>query len=127
MSRNPRRVGARRSATRGDRGSVTVELAVGLPVVVLILLATLAGVSAVTTKLECVDAARQAARAAARGEPGEAAGKRAAPAGATVVISVEGDLVRATVRSRSRPLGGLVPSLHMSATAVAQREPGVAS
>lgn len=119
--------GGRRSALRGERGSATVELAVGLVAVVLVLLSTMTGVSAVVTRLECVDAARQAARAEARGESGETAGRRAAPAGASVVVTVDGDLVRATVRSRSRALGGLVPQLSVSATAVAQREPGITS
>lgn len=127
MTGRSRRPVASPRARRNDRGSVTVEMAVGMIAVVLVLLTALTGVSAAVTHLECVDAARQAARAAARGEAGEVVGKRAAPAGATVVVTTDGDLVRATVRSRTRPLGGLVPRLTLSATAVAQREPGVAS
>ena len=48
----------------------------------LLLFAGLTAVSAVTTKAQCVDAAREAALAAARGERGAAAGQRVAPPGA---------------------------------------------
>lgn len=122
---SPRRHGAVRTRRRGDRGSVTVELAVGLPALVLLLFAALTAVSAVVTKLECVDAAREAARAAARGEPGEPAGRRVAPDGAVVTVRVEGETVRATVSSRVRPLGPYLPGIPVTAAAVAEREPGV--
>ncbi len=55
-----------RPAGSADRGSVTAELAVALPALVLLLLAGLTAVQAVTVQLRCVDAAREAARAAAR-------------------------------------------------------------
>ncbi len=103
---------------------MTAELAVGLPALVVLLLAALTAVSAVVTKLECVDAAREAARAAARGEPGEAAGRRVAPDGAVVTVASDGELVRATVSSRVRPLGPHLPGIEVTATAVAEREPG---
>jgi Flp pilus assembly protein TadG len=111
--------------SRIDRGSVTAEFAVAMPAVILLLLAGLMAVSAVLTKLECVDAARQAARAAARGESGVAAGSRAAPPGAAVSVSARGGQVRATVRAAVRPLGAGLPGLTVSATAVAEPEPGV--
>ncbi|MGA8114408.1 MAG: TadE family type IV pilus minor pilin [Actinocatenispora sp.] len=95
-----------------------------MPAVVLLLLAALTAVSAVMTKLECVDAARQAARAAARGESGVVAGSRAAPAGATVTMRLGGGTVRATVRAAVRPLGSLTPGFTVSASAVAEAEPG---
>ncbi len=115
---------ARRSGM--DRGSVTAELAVGLPALVLLLLAGLTAVLVVLAKLECVDAAREAARAAARGDSGVTAGGRVAPHGATVSVGPDGDLVRVTVRTAVRPLGGHLPGFTVSATAVAQPEPGVA-
>ena len=68
----------RRWADR-DRGSFTAELAAGLPALVLLLLAGLAAVGAVTIKAQCVDAAREAALAASRGEPGVPAGVGSAP------------------------------------------------
>jgi len=121
-----RRVGAfrRRSGDR-DCGSATVELAVGLPVVVILLAAALTAITAVTAQLRCVDAAREAARAAARGDPDAAAiGRRVAPAGAQVSVTTEGNDVRATVRVRVRPVGRLIDGPTVQATAVAAREPG---
>ena len=109
-----------------ERGSATAELAVGLPAVLLLLFLGLTAVGAVTTKLECVDAARQAALAASRGESGPQAGQRAAPAGAEVSVVVEGDIVVATVRAPVPLLGARLPAISVAETAVAAREPGVA-
>jgi hypothetical protein len=106
----------------GERGSVTAELAAAMPVLVLLLLAGLTGVSAVITELRCVDAAREAARAAARGEPGVPAGQRAAPSGATVEIRFDGDTVQATVRAKVHPLGPHLPGFTVDGTAVAALE-----
>jgi Flp pilus assembly protein TadG len=102
---------------------VTAELAVALPVLLLLLLAGLTSVNAVATKLRCVDAAREAARATARGESGLAAGGRAAPDGAVISVDGSGDVVRATVRAVARPLGGRLPGFSIEAYAVAAREP----
>jgi hypothetical protein len=107
-----------------DRGSVTAELAMAFPVVVLLLLVGLTGISALLAKLRCVDAAREAARTAARGEAGEPAGQRAAPAGATISVRVEGDTVTAVVRVPVRPLVPLLPTFTVEADAVAAVEPG---
>lgn len=107
-----------------DRGSVTAELAVGLPALVLLVLAALTAVSAVVTKLQCVDAAREAARTAARGEAGEPAGRRAAPAGARIAVAVQEGTVRATVSVQMRPLGPYLPGVPVTGVAVAEREPG---
>jgi hypothetical protein len=106
-----------------DRGSVTVELAVALPVLVLLLLAGLSAVDAVATKMRCVDAAREAARAEARGEPGAPAGQRAAPNGASVQVNGGDDTVSATVTVAVRPFGPALPGFAVAATAVAAREP----
>jgi hypothetical protein len=107
-----------------DAGSATVELAVSLPALVLMLFAALTAIMAVRTQLECVDAAREAARSAARGESGTAAGARVAPDGASVDVSVGSDTVRTTVSVRLNPLGGRLPGLDITATAVAAMEPG---
>ncbi|GAA1362386.1 hypothetical protein [Catellatospora chokoriensis] len=93
--------------SRRDRGSATAELAVALPAVVLLLVTGIGAVAAVTVKLGCVAAARDAALTAARG--GGASG------GASV--NVTGDTVTATVRRSIR-----VTELTCSATAA--REPG---
>lgn len=108
---------------RDERGSVTAELAVAMPVLVLLLLAGLAAVNAVATKLRCVDAAREAARAQARGDEGLSAGRRAAPDGAVVTVDGHGEVVRATVRAVVHPLGGRLPGIGIEAFAVAAREP----
>jgi Flp pilus assembly protein TadG len=115
--------GDARRRTR-DRGSATAELAMGLPALLVLLFAGLTAVGAVTTKLQCVDAAREAALAAARGEPGTEAGQRAAPAGADVSVIVEGDTVTATVHAPVPLVGGRLPGLRVDASAVAAAEPG---
>ncbi|MEV1287756.1 TadE family type IV pilus minor pilin [Micromonospora sp. NPDC049679] len=114
----------RRRLAGRDRGSFTAELAAGLPALVLLLLAGLTAVSAVTTKAQCVDAAREAALAASRGEPGAAAGERAAPPGAAISVSVDGDVATATVRAPVRALGARLSRLTVEAVAVAAVEPG---
>jgi hypothetical protein len=92
---------------------------------VLLLLVGLTAVNGVTTKLRCVDAAREAALAAARGEPGGSAGQRSAPPGAVVTVTVDGDWVVVTVRAPVRAVGAPLPRLTAEATAVAAVEPGV--
>ncbi|MEJ3749756.1 TadE family type IV pilus minor pilin [Actinomycetes bacterium KLBMP 9797] len=109
---------------RRDRGSFTAELAAGLPALMLLLFGGLTAVNAVTTKAHCVDAAREAALAAARGEPGVAAGRRAGPPAADVTVTVDGDVVVATVRAAVRPLGVRLPRVTVTANAVAAVEPG---
>ncbi len=99
----------------------------GLPALVLMIFIAMTAVTAVLTQLRCVDAAREAARAAARGESGVAAGRRVAPEGASVAVTEAGGTVRAEVRTRIHPLGGRLPGLEVDATAVAAVEPGLAA
>ena len=96
-----------------------------LPALVLLLLAGLTAVNAVTTQLRCVAAARDVALAVARGEPGAEAGPGNAPDGATIVVIRDGNTVRASVRAPVAPVGGLLPGLTVSAVAVAAVEPGL--
>lgn len=110
---------------RLDRGSATAELAAGLPVVILLLLFGLTTVGAVTTRVQCVDAAREAARVAARGGDGVHAGRVAAPGGADVAVTTGADTVVATVRAPVPLLGARLPGLVVTASAVAAVEPGV--
>lgn len=119
----PPGLGRPSGAFADDRGSATAELAASLPALVLMVLTALTAVTAVRTQLECVDAAREAARAAARGEPGVAAGTRAAPSGSSVTVTNHGDTVRATVRATIRPLGPRLPGFTVEAVAVAAKEP----
>lgn len=79
-----------------------------------------AGVSAVVMQMRCVDAAREIARLAARGDPGAATHAAAlAPPGAAVQLRRDGEYVVATVVARPALLAGLV----ISGEAVAALEP----
>jgi hypothetical protein len=103
---------------------VTAEFAVVLPVLVLVLAAVVGAGSAGVAKLRCIDAARSAARLAARHEPAAAAAaaRSAGPEGAVVQLSTTGDLVRVRVTARVRlPLPGR-PTVELAAEAVANIE-----
>jgi len=108
-----------------DRGSFTAELAAGLPALMLLLFAGLTAVGAVTTKGQCVDAAREGAVAAARGEAGAAAAARVAPDGAAIDLGGDAETVTVSVRAPIRVLGGGLPVITVAATAVAAREPAI--
>ena len=106
---------------------VTAETAVVLPVLLLVLAAAVATVTAVGAQLRCVDAAREGARAAARGEASSvvlAVARQAAPDGASVDVVEEADDVRVRVSVRVAPLGPLPLRVRLSAEVVAAREPG---
>ena len=92
----------------GDRGSVTVEAALALCSLVAVLALVLAAVSAVAAQLRCIDAAREAARLTARGEPdrAEKIARRIAPRGAVVAVTVRGDEVTARVSATGVPQPG---------------------
>lgn len=99
---------------------VTAELAVALPALVLVLTCCLSGLAAVIDQVRCVDAARLAARAAARGDsPGavRADAVKAAPAGAMVSITAAGQQVRVVVTVTAGGWAGFLPSFDLSATA----------
>jgi Flp pilus assembly protein TadG len=106
-----------------DRGSTTAELAVGLPALILFLLFALGAVDAVLARMQCVDAARDAALGAARGGDGEAIGRARAPRGALVSVTVDGEFARASVRLDVRPLGAHLPGVTVTADSVAEIEP----
>jgi Flp pilus assembly protein TadG len=115
----------RRRWPGGDRGAFTAELAAGLPALMLLLFAGLTAVGAVTAKTQCVDAAREGALAAARGEPGAEAAAAVAPPGAAIDVVTGTATVTVTVRSRIRALGDAVPFIEVTASATAAREPGL--
>jgi Flp pilus assembly protein TadG len=111
---------------RRDGGMATAELAVVLPTLVLVVAAALTMVSVVLAQVRCVDAAREAARAAARGEPAgviRSAAIRVAPPGSAVAVGGAGEEVLVTVSARAGRVGGLLPAFRVSASAVALREP----
>jgi predicted ABC-type ATPase len=93
----------------------------GIASLVVVLVCCLAGVSAVSMQIRCVDAAREAARLAARGDERSAvdAARRIAPGGSRVQVRRDGDFVVATVVSHSK----MLPALDISAKAVSAAEP----
>ncbi|GAB2936203.1 apoptosis inhibitor [Rhodococcus aerolatus] len=105
----------------GDRGAVTVESAIAIGSITAVLVLALAGLMAVAAQVQCLDAAREAARLVARGEAGRAASVAAqvAPAGAQVEVSTGADLVTVRVSASAR----LLPGLELSGVAVAVPEP----
>src|SRR3954466_11152797 len=110
-----------------EAGMVTAETAVVLPVLLLVLAGAVAAVVLVGAQLRCVDAAREAARAAARGEPAAAVARiadGAAPDGATSTLGGDGETVTVTVTVTVSPLGPLPWHVAVSATATGVREPG---
>lgn len=113
-------------AGRRARGSVTAELALALPGVVLLLVALLTAASAALTQVRVADAARAGARAAALGEPfAVVAGLTAQLAGADAVVEVRGDggyVVVDVTQDLPGPLG--LADLRARASARAVPEPG---
>lgn len=88
-----------------DRGMVTAEMAVLAPFGVAFALLLLWVVSLGLTQVQLVDAAREAARLVARGEPvahASEVARRQAPPDATVRVSGRGGLVTVRVSARSR-------------------------
>jgi hypothetical protein len=86
-----------------------------------VLVLCLAGITALSMQVRCVDAAREAARLAARGDGGSAVdvARRIAPAGAVVQVQRDGEFVVATVVAHSN----LLPTLDIGAKAVSAAEP----
>jgi hypothetical protein len=116
---------ARRCWAPGDdRGAVTVEAALALCSLMVVLALALGAVASVGAQLRCMDAAREAARLVARGQPERArqAAVSIAPAGASVEVVVRGDEVTATVSSR---IVGRLSGLAVSGRAVGVLEPGL--
>jgi Flp pilus assembly protein TadG len=113
----------RRVRNGSDAGMVSVEAAIAMCAFVVVLGLALAAIIAVTDQLRCTDAAREAARLAARGEQdrGRVAAERIAPRGATVAISVDGDNI--AVEVQAAPAGGLLPGLRVAGQAYAVAEP----
>ena len=95
----------RQPMTGRERGMVTAEMAVLAPFGVTFGLLLLWIVSLGFTQVQLVDAAREAARLVARGEPVAAAvdvARRQAPADARVRISERNGLVTVRISARSR-------------------------
>lgn len=107
-----RREACRRARARAhaEDGMVTAETAAALPAVVLVLALGLGAAGVGLDTVRCVDAARVGARAAARGDDGAAAARRAAPDGAGVTLTRAGSDVHVDVVGPGRPLTGWLPA-----------------
>ncbi|WP_433014388.1 TadE family type IV pilus minor pilin [Kribbella sp. CA-294648] len=111
------------------RGSATAEVAFVIPVLLAVLAAGLWLVGTVITNIRCIDAARDTARAVARGEPTEAArqlGERTAPSGATITITQTDSTIHVQVIATSATPPGVLralPNPTAQATATVQTEP----
>jgi Flp pilus assembly protein TadG len=113
-----------------DDGYVTAETAVVVPALVLLFGVLVWGVMAASAHIQCVDAARAGARAAARGEKDaevRTAVRSAAPRGAGMETIREGELVRVRVRARTAGPGPLTLGLSAEAVAMSAERAGVAA
>jgi hypothetical protein len=110
-----------------DQGTVTAELAICLPGVLVLCVALLMTGQAVIGEVRCADAARAAARLAARGELPSAVvaeATRRAPPGAAVHLVRSGDSVTVDVRAPLRGVGAGWTGLAASGSATASVEDG---
>jgi len=118
-------------STRNQRGAVTAEVAIALPVLLSLLFIAIWSIGVVMTNIRCIDAARDVARAVARGESLEAAqaiGRRTAPSNATIDIKRTGPDIHVTVTARPHtkaPLLAALPAAPVTAEATLQSEPGI--
>jgi hypothetical protein len=113
-----------------DAGFVTAESAVVLPVLVAFTTALVWGLLVVAAQIQCVDAARMGARAAARQDPAGSVTELAratAPRGARVTVDREGDRVRVVVVAKPPVLHGLPFDVREEAVAQAEETVGVGS
>ncbi|QOV36625.1 pilus assembly protein [Streptomyces ferrugineus] len=117
----------RRPGWGSDRGFVTAESAVVLPVLVMFAMALVWGLLVMAAQIQCVDAARTGARAAARQDPHDAVvevAREAAPRGSTITVGREGDQVRVVVVAKPPLLSGLPFEVREEAVASAEETVG---
>ena len=119
---------AKPSGGAADRGAVTAEIAAALPALVLVVIAALWTLSLGLMQLRCADAAREAARAAARGDDPAVVRQVAeavAPTGAVVEVTERDGLVVVEVAVEVRPpvpFADRLPAPTVSAESVAVEE-----
>ncbi len=95
---------------------MTVEAAIAIASIVAVVVTCIGAIMAVSTHIQCVDAAREAARSVARGDE---VSDSVIPDGAVVTVTEDGGFVTARVQSDTT-----LPGLTVSAEAVAAMEPG---
>jgi len=115
---------------RTERGAATAELAMVLPILVAVTIGLTWLLAVGAAQVRTVDAARETARAAARGDADAEAiarGREVAPAGSSVTLTRSDDRVRAVASGEVRGPGGLfdfLPGVTVRAEAVAVAEEG---
>ncbi|KFZ84041.1 hypothetical protein ED92_09085 [Amycolatopsis sp. MJM2582] len=107
-----------------DHGSVTVEAALGIGALTFLSALLFTGIGVASDQLRCTDAAREAARLLARGQPARAeqAVREIAPSGARLDVVREGEAI--SVGVEAEPVGGLLPGIRLHSRAFAIAEPG---
>lgn len=119
---------SRRVGHRGERGAATAELALVLPLLVAVTVGLVWLLSVGTAQVRAVDAARETARVAARGDGDAEAlarGREVAPPGSSVGLSRGSGSVTAEVEAEVAGPGGLfgfLPAVRVHAEAVAAEE-----
>jgi Flp pilus assembly protein TadG len=114
----------------GDRGAATAELALSLPLLVAVTIGLVWLLSVGTAQVRMVDAARETARAAARGDGSDEAvarGLEVAPPGSRITLRDGGGRVTAVASGEVAGPGGLfafLPAVTVRAEAVAAVEEG---
>lgn len=113
--------------TRDQRGAATAELALGIPLLVSLTVGLVWLLAVGEAQVRVVDAARETARAAARGDAEAEAisrGEQVAP-GATLTVVTRNGHVVSTASDSVAPPGGLLsflPAAHVHAEAVTAAE-----
>ncbi|MGW1344097.1 TadE family type IV pilus minor pilin [Kribbella sp. NPDC002412] len=108
---------------------MTAEVAITLPVLLTMLVLGLWLTGTVVLNIQCTDAARDVARAVARGESLESAqelGRRTAPKNATITITRTPTDIHVKVTATPTDPGPLLapfPTTHVTAEATLQSEP----
>jgi hypothetical protein len=116
-----------RASRRTEEGAATAELAMTLPLLIGVTIGLVWLLAIGAAQVRAVDAARETARAVARGDAAGAAvarGELVAPPGSRVTVRDDGDEVTAVVAGRVAGPGGMfhVPFARISAQAVAAVE-----
>lgn len=121
----PGYLGSRRGEL--ERGMVTVELALGVGSLMIVVGLLVGVLSVVGLQLGCQSAVVDIARQAARGDTvAVQAAKAKLPSGASVEIVKSRRGLRAEVRAAARPWGSRLPAVPVSASATMVWEPGAA-
>lgn len=111
-----------------ERGAVTAETMLVLPVLVAVTMGMVWLVALGVTQVRVVDSAREVARAVARDEPRARAvdlGARIAPHGSRISVTDQGATVRVRIESEVSGPGGLfsfLPAVQVDAEASAAKE-----